>query len=84
MAKDWTFIRIERFALQELERMRVRFLTGEMLGRSKLEKDDRGRFSLTRVILRLVREYDLKVKREERYRARKKGGKPTDGETATD
>lgn len=83
MAKDWTFIRIERFAQQELLRMQLRFLNGEPGRKSKLEKDDRGRFSLTKVILLLVKEIDDKDRRAKKHQARKRGGKASNGDTPT-
>jgi hypothetical protein len=84
MATEYTHVRVERTTFRELERIRQRFLTGEAMGYAKLEKDNRGRFSLDKVILRLIRELDMKDARSRKYKARKRGGKSTNDEATTD
>lgn len=73
MATEFTLIRVERETLQKLERMRERFLNGQGQRRSRYERDNRGRFSLDKVILYLIQEIDYKTARNERYRERKRG-----------
>jgi hypothetical protein len=51
------------------------------MGSRTLEKDLRNRFSLDKVILLLIRELDLKDRRNKRRRERKRVGKSTTVET---
>ena len=81
VATQFTHVRVEKTTLLELERIRQQFLNGELMGRTKLEKDTRGRFSLDKVILRLIRELDMKAARNAKYRANKRGGKSTNATT---
>ena len=72
MAKDWTYVRIEPQLRDELEAVRRVYLKPHAGRLVPVERDSRGRVSLSQVIARLVAERRRRLEAQARSRARLK------------
>jgi len=72
MATNWIMVRIDRATHADLDRVRASMLVGEMMGLSKLDRDNRERVSLSQVIGRLVAFRDRHAARARRSRERRR------------
>jgi hypothetical protein len=72
MASVTIMVRVDRRTHAALERVRESMLLGEAMGLAELSKDFRDRFSLDKVIVRLIAFRDRAAERSRRSKARRK------------
>jgi hypothetical protein len=84
MAADYDHVRVLKSTKVQFERIKKRFERAAAAGQRTIERDTRGRFSDDKVVLLMIREFDLKDARNARARERRRLRRYANGETAPD